>query len=142
MLMGLHALLIVATGVLAAEDDIAHALERSVRTIQRAFNEGDVDTLKRLMAADHMTVLSYAQFSNAADQLKDLSEWKFAEYKIEGLRVKAVTREVALVTYQATIQGTYKGRPVPSPVLVTQVWVQRDDRWVQASYQETPVDKE
>src|SRR5262245_41985823 len=104
--MGIRSLLIgTAVMLLAvqARADTAEEVERSVRTIQTAFNEGDVASLKRLMTEDHVTILTYAQFSNTADQLKVLAEFRFSEYKIEGLKVKALTKEVALASYQATI---------------------------------------
>jgi ketosteroid isomerase-like protein len=142
--MGLRPLLIGATVILfggQARADTAEEVERSVRTIQTAFNKGEVNTLKGLMTEDHVTILTYARFSNAADQLKVLAEFKFTEYKMTGLKVKALTKDVALASYQASIKGTYKAKEVPSPVQVIQVWINRDGKWLQASYQETPVDR-
>jgi ketosteroid isomerase-like protein len=142
--MGLRCLLIgTAILILAvqARADTAEEVEDAVRTIQRAFNKGDVDTLKGLMTEDLTTTLTYARFSSAADQLKVLSDWKFSEYKIDGLKVKPLTKDVALVSFTATIKGTYKGKQVPSPVQVGEVWVRRDGKWKQASYQETPLDE-
>ena len=55
-------------------------------------------------------------------------------------QVRGVVQSVALVTYRATIRGTYKGKEVPSPVQAGEVWVKRDGKWIQASYQETPID--
>jgi hypothetical protein len=52
--------------------------------------------------------------------------------------VKPLTGDVAQVTYRATIKGTYAGKAVPSPVYVGEVWIKRDGKWLQASYQETP----
>ena len=124
-----------------ARADTAEEVERAVRTIQAAFNKGDVDTLKGLMTKDHVAILSYARFDNAADQLKVLSDWKTSEFKVDGLKVKTLTRDVALVSFQATIKGTYKGKEVPSPVQVVEVWINRDGKWLEASYQETPVDR-
>src|SRR5262249_25064079 len=124
-----------------ARADTAEEVEDAVRTIQRAFNKGDVDTLKGLMTEDLTTTLSYARFSSAADLLKVQSDWKFSEYKIDGLKVKPLTKDVALVSYTATIKGTYKGKQVPSPVQVGEVWVRRDGKWKQASFQETPLDE-
>jgi len=132
------AVLLLAVQVRA---DTAEEVERSVQTIQKAFDKGDVDTLKGLMTKDHVAILTYARFDNAADQLKVLSDWKTSEYKIDGLKVKTLTKDVALVSFQATIKGTYKGKELPSPVQVGQVWVRRDGKWLQASYQETPLDK-
>ena len=141
--MGLRSLWIgtvVMLLALQAKADTAEEVERAVRTIQTAFNKGDVDALKRLMTEDHVTILTYARFSNTADQLQVLADWKFTEYKLGGLKVKALTKDVSLVAYQATIKGTYKGKEVPSPVQVVEVWMNRDGKWLQASYQETPVD--
>ena len=131
------AILLLAVQVKA---DTAEEVEDAVRTIQKAFNKGDVDTLKGLMTEDLTTILTYARFSSAADQLKVLSDWKFSEYKIDGLKVKPLTKDVAVVSYTATIKGTYKGKQVPSPVHVGQVWVRQDVKWKQACFQETPLE--
>jgi uncharacterized protein (TIGR02246 family) len=142
--MGLRSFLI-GTAVLLlavqARADTADEVERARQTIQTAFNKGDVDTLKSLMTEDLMTTLAYARFTNRADLLKVLGELKISEYKMDGLKVKTLTNDVALTSYRATIKGTYKGKAVPSPVQVVEVWIKRDGKWLQASYQETPVDE-
>jgi uncharacterized protein (TIGR02246 family) len=122
-----------------ANEDVTQEVERAVRNLQTAFNQGDTETVKGLMTADHVTILTYAQFGNAADLLKVLSDWKTLEYKTEGIRVRTLTPDVALVTFRATIKGTFRGKEVPSPVRVAEAWVKRDGKWVEASYQETPV---
>jgi ketosteroid isomerase-like protein len=139
--MGLCTLLIVTSGALAAagaKEDVAKDVKQAKYAVQTAFNKGDADAVRQLLIEDHVTLLSYAQFSNAADQLKVLSDWKFSEYRIDDLTVKPLTGDVAQVTYRATIKGTYAGKVVPSPVYVSEVWVKRDGKWLQASYQETP----
>src|SRR6516162_7696364 len=111
--MGLRHLLIGTAVLLLAVQvraDTAEVVERSVRSIQTAFNKGDVDALKGLMTRDHLTILTYARFSNAADQLKVLAEFKFTEYKMTGLKVKSLTKDVALASYQGNIKGTYKAK--------------------------------
>src|SRR5262245_23293331 len=142
--MGPRTLLIGITFMLLtaqARADTADEVERSVQTILKAFNQGDVDTVKGLMTNDHVAILSYARFESAADQLKVLSNWKLSEYKVDVLKVKTLAKDVALVSFHATVKGTYKGKQVPSPVQVGEVWVRREGKWVQASYQETPLDE-
>ncbi len=121
------------------QEDTAQTIEQSVHAVQTAFNQGDVESLKRLMTKDHETTLTYARFSNAAEQLKVANDFKLIDYKIEGLEVKMLGNDCALVTYRADVNGTYKGKKVPSPVRVVAVWVKRD-RWREASYQETPIE--
>src|SRR5262245_64176692 len=108
--MGLRTLLIATAVVLFAVQagaDTAEEVERSVRSIQAAFDRGDVETLRGLMTEDHVSTLAYAHFSNAAELLKALSDYKFSEYKIGELQVKPLTQDVALASHHATINGTY-----------------------------------
>lgn len=81
--MGLRCLLIAPAILLLAVQaraDTADEVKDAVRTIQNAFNKGDVDTLRGLMTENLTTTLTYARFSSAADLLKVQSEWKFSEY--------------------------------------------------------------
>ena len=38
-----------------------------------------------------------------------------------------------------TQKGTYKGKPVAPKNYVAAVWVNKDGKWLEASYQETPL---
>ena len=138
-------LLLIGTAVMLLAGqiraDTADEVERAVRAIQAAFNKGDVDTLKGLMTEDHVSILTYARISSAAELLKGLGDFKFSKYEISELKVKTLTKDVALESHQATIKGAYKEKEVPSPVIVTTVWVKRDGKWLQTWYQETPTDK-
>jgi uncharacterized protein (TIGR02246 family) len=115
-------------------------VEKSLRSLKTAFNQGDAETIKRLMTKDHELTLSYARFTSRADLLKALGEFKIVDYTIEGLQVKMLAPNAALATFRATTNGTYKGRVVPSPARAVEFWIKRDGQWLQASYQETPID--
>jgi hypothetical protein len=57
--MGLRDLLIGTAVLLLAVQvraDTAEEVERSVQTIQKAFDKGDVDTVKGLMTKDHVAI--------------------------------------------------------------------------------------
>jgi uncharacterized protein (TIGR02246 family) len=139
--MGVRTRLIATAVILMAVQagaDTTEEVERSVQAIQAAFDKGDVETLRGLMTEDHVSTLTYAHFSSAAELLKALSDYQFSEYTISALRVKPLTQDVALASHHATINGTYQGREVPSPVQVTTVWVKRGGKWLEAFYQETP----
>ena len=137
-------LLLIGTAVMLLAGqiraDTADEVKGAVRDIQAAFNKGDVNTLKGLMTEDHVSILTYARISSAAELLKGLGDFKFSKYEISELKVKTLTKDVALESHQATIKGTYKGKKVPSPVIVTTVWVKREGKWLQTLYQETPRD--
>jgi ketosteroid isomerase-like protein len=142
--MRLQSMLMAAALLLPAanaDDDPTQVVAKAVRSLATAYDQGDVEQVKRLMTQDHEATLPYVRFSNRADQLKALADFKIVDYKIEGLQVKLLAKDSALATYRATINGTYKGERVPSLVLVVEVWIKRDDQWLQASYQETPIDR-
>ena len=86
--------------------DTTEEVERSVRSIQAAFDKGDAQTLRGLMTEDHVSTLTYAHFSNAAELLKALSDYKFPEYGFSELKVKPLTQDVAVASHLATIKGT------------------------------------
>jgi hypothetical protein len=141
--MRLLCVLIVTGLILPAaygQDDPAPLVEKSLRSLKTAFNQGDAETIKRLMTKDHELTLSYARFTNTADLLPALGDFKIIDYKIDGLQVKVLAPNAALATFRATTNGTYKGRVVPSPARVVEVWIKRDGQWLQASYQESPMD--
>jgi uncharacterized protein (TIGR02246 family) len=114
-------------------------VERSVRSIQAAFDKKDREALLKLMTDDHESIMTFDHTSNANELLKSLPDYNFSEYKISEQRIKFVTEEVAFASHHATIKGTFKGKEVPSPVYVTTVWLKRGGKWVEAFYQETPL---
>jgi hypothetical protein len=59
--------------------------------------------------------------------------------QISDLKVIIVSKDTALVTFRAALKGAYRGKPVTSTVLARQAWIRRDGKWMEASYQETPV---
>jgi hypothetical protein len=119
----------------------ADEVERSVRSIQAAFDKKDRETLRGLMTEDHVSIMTFDHTSNAGELMKSLPDYNFSEYKISEQRIKLLTQEVALASHHATIKGTYKEKEVPSPVHVTTIWLKRGGKWLEAFYQETPLSK-
>ena len=139
--MRLKALTLAAGLLLAAPvwgDDIPMDLQGAVRGLQAAFDKGDKETVTAMITDDHVSIMSYAQFYGRASLLEAMSKYKLSEYRIDLLKATTIGRDVALVTSHGAIRGTYAGKPVPSRVIVGQVWVKQDGRWREATYQETP----
>lgn len=70
----------------------ADEVERSVRSIQAAFDKGKRETLRGLMTEDHVSIMTYTHSSNAAELLKSISDYNFSEYKISEQRVNPLLR--------------------------------------------------
>jgi uncharacterized protein (TIGR02246 family) len=140
--MLVHTTLVAFAALLApadARDDAARAVEKAVHALKTAWDKGDADAVKSLMTEDHVCITRETQSSTRDDLLKALPDFKYTDRQISDLKVTIVSRDTALVTLKAVTKGTYKGKPMTSTVLAGETWISRDGKWLEASYQETPV---
>ena len=135
ILIVLGSLLVVAEG----RADVRKEVVKAKQVLQAAFKSRDADVIRQRTTADHLSISTLYQFFSQADQLKALSDYKFSSYKIVGLQVIPLTKDVVQLTFRADIEGTFRGKRMPSKVRVVETWVKQDGKWLQASYQTTPV---
>jgi hypothetical protein len=62
-------------------------------------------------------------------------------YEVDHFQVTVFDANTALLTYHAAQDTTCGGKPVPSPVWVSSLYVKRDGRWLNALYQQTAESK-
>jgi uncharacterized protein (TIGR02246 family) len=140
--MLVYTTLVAVAAVLApgdAKEDAVRAVEKAVKALEAAWDKGDAHAVKSLMTEDHVCIVREHQSYSRADLLRALSDFKYTDRQISDLKVTIVSKDTALVTLKAAAKGTYKGKPVTSNVFACQTWIRRDGRWLEASYQETPV---
>ena len=133
---------VLAIGAAAAKDDegTVKEIRQAMRTLNDGFARGQPDVIRRLTTDDHVAITPYyGGPKSIADQLKNLADLKVPDYVAGEIGVTLLTKETALVTYPLSQKGTYKGKPVASKNYVAAVWVNRDGKWLEASYQETPL---
>ncbi len=136
ILIVLGSLLVVAEG----RADVRKEVEKAKQVLQAAYNSRDANVIKQRTTADHLSITTHYQFFSQADQLKTLSDYKkVSSYERAGLQVIPLTKDVVLLTYRADIEGAFRGTQLPSKVRVVETWVRRNGKWLQASYQSTPV---
>ena len=56
---------------------------------------------------------------------------------MSGVVVSLLGSDAAAITFTAKNEGAFKGRPLPSPVFVTSLYVKRDGKWLERLYQTT-----
>jgi uncharacterized protein (TIGR02246 family) len=137
LLLVLTASLLIAAD---AKDDAVKEVEKAITVLNKAFEKGDAEALKALMTDDHVAITPSAGVETLAQQLKDLPHLKITEYVQGKLTVKLLSKDVALVTYPLTLKGTFKGKPLAEKLQATAVFVRREGKWLEASYQETPLE--
>ncbi len=136
ILIVLGSLLVVAEG---RADDVREEVEKAKQVLQAAYNSGDADGIRQGTTIYHLSITTLYQFVSQADQLKALSDNKISSYEMKGLQVIPLTKDVVQLTFRADIDGTFQGRQMASKVRVVETWVKREGKWLQASYQLTPV---
>jgi hypothetical protein len=106
-----------------------------------AFRKKDADAFGKLIAADYIEVTDMGVMDKAATiaGMKDfdLTELTFADWKM-----LPVDKDAVIITYTATLKGTFKGKDVPpGPYREASAYVNRNGEWVAIYYQETKAEK-
>jgi ketosteroid isomerase-like protein len=136
----LAAIVLVAAGAGKDDEGAVKEIQQAMRNLNEAFAKGQPDAIKRLTTDDHVAITPYyGGPQTRAEQLKNLADLKVPDYVPGETSVTLLTKDVALVTYPLSQKGTYKGKPVASKNYVAAVWVNKDGKWIEASYQETPL---
>lgn len=135
--------LVLAAGLLLATDapqdkGAAKDVATAINALNDAFLKGKPDLVRQLMTDDHISITSYYGGPQSKDeQLKSLPDLKMTDYSPGEIKVTFVSKDVALVTYPLAQKGTYKGKPLAPTNYSAAVWVNREGKWLEASYQET-----
>jgi ketosteroid isomerase-like protein len=130
------ALLFVASA--PADDATVREVEKAIAALNKAFEKGDSKAIQELSADDHVAITPYYGGPRTRDeQIKSLPDLKLKEYRPGKLTIRPLGKDAALVTYEVTMQGTFKGRPVAERSHASAVWVRQGGQWREAYYQET-----
>lgn len=122
----------------AGDAETIAAVNASSNALDEAFEKQDAETIKALMTPDHITVTPYYDGPQTVDaQLASLSEFKWKQTIVGDVDVAILAPDVALRTFTADLEGTFKGKKLPSQVFATELLVQRDGKWVERFYQVT-----
>jgi uncharacterized protein (TIGR02246 family) len=136
----------VATATTAARaDDAAEiaAIEAQRTALGRAYADGDAAALRALMTPDQRSVaFVYDGAQTVDEQVAALKDLDVEVYDAIPPTVEFLGPAAALVTYEQSYRGTYKGNPLPGRVFVGEVWVKPDGAWLQKYYQETIIEEE
>jgi ketosteroid isomerase-like protein len=129
---------LLLTAAVRADDSEVKAVEKAITALNQAFEKGDVKKVRALMTDDHIAVTpSYGGPLAREEQLKGLADLKLAEYRAGKMKVRLLGRDAALVTYELSMKGTYRGKPVPPRCYASAVWARQGGKWLEAFYQET-----
>lgn len=125
----------------APKDDPGAQVVALLRKLNEAYLKKDVDTMDRLMSDDHVAILSTGQRQNKAEHLKALADLKLTKYTTDDVQVITPSKDVVILTYRSSVQGTFQGKELPANLAATSVWANRKGQWQEVLYQETALEK-
>lgn len=120
--------------------DDATEIEASMKALAKAFETHDVDRIRSLMTPDHVAINSGDDHPVSVDeQMKELTKLRYSVVEIGEPTVSMIDTATALVIVGMNIEASLDGVPQPGKLIVSQIWVKRDGKWLQRLYQETAV---
>ena len=132
-------LLGLAVGLPQAHAGEAETIAAIAAALDNAFERQSAEEIKRMMTADHIAVTPYYGAPQSVhEQIASLPELKYAQTNVGPVKVDVLGPDAAMRTFTARLEGTYKGKPIPSPAFVTAM-VRQDGQWKERFYQITAV---
>jgi Domain of unknown function (DUF4440)/WD40-like Beta Propeller Repeat len=125
-------------GVATRQDALADSLIALERRSWEAWKTRDSAFFRGFLSDDHVEV-GFGGVEGKATVVAGVGSplCVVTSYEVRDFAFHRLGPTVALLTYHAAQQTTCGGRPVPSPVWVSSLYVLRDGRWLNAAYQQT-----
>ena len=130
---------ILSSSTVAEESETDAELLQAVKTLDEAFSRRDKETIRSMTDPLHMSISPAYQFFTQEDQLKALPELKLTLFKASPKTIVHPTPRTALIRYEAQIEGTFEGKTLAKHVQILESWVRKKGKWIETSYQETPL---
>lgn len=112
------------------------------KAVWDALKRKDYDAFGTMMASDYLEVLPDG-VNNKAETLTEVKDLEISDVTLADSRLIPIDNTAALLNYNATIKGKFKGQAFPEgPYRVTSGWVNRDGKWQIIYYQESLVKPE
>lgn len=119
---------------------LVDTLEQLERRSWDAWKARDSSFYRTFLSDDHVE-LGWSGRSTKAEVLATVATPRCVvkSYSVDDVKLARFDANTALLTYHAAQSTTCSGKPIPSPVWVSSLYVRRGGRWVNAAYQQTPV---
>jgi ketosteroid isomerase-like protein len=134
-------LLLSSAGFSCAQADDAAtvaAVNAASNALDTAFAARDVDAIRSLMTADHVTVTPYYDGPQSVDdQIASLPKLDYGQTMIGEPSVALLAPDVALRTFVVDMKGSFMGKPLPARAFVNETLIRRDGKWIERFFQVT-----
>lgn len=109
------------------------------KKIMDALKGKDAAAFNGLVAEDAWSVSPEGRMASREATVQGMQDLNITEFTLTEPKVKWLNKDVALVTYQAAVKGSFKGQEIPpGSVQASTVWVNRNGKWTAVFHQMTP----
>lgn len=99
----------------------------------------DVKDLAALVADDYQDVGEFGVWDKQKSVQSNAEPgFELSKFSLDHFRFTRLAPTVVLLTYEAKQTGSSDGKPLPSPLFISSVWVNRKGKWLSVLYQDTP----
>lgn len=109
------------------------------RKIMDALKGKDAAAFNALVAEDAWSVNPEGRMTSREATVQGMPDLNITEFTLTDPKVIWLNKDVALITYQAAVKGSFKGQEMPpGSVQASTVWVNRNGKWTAVFHQMTP----
>jgi hypothetical protein len=133
---------LLAQGARADKGALKEILVNLEKQSWEAWKNHDGKFFQDFLSDDHVELGSGGPASKAAVvNMVGGTACSVKSYAVDHFELTMLSSDTALLTYHAAQDTTCGGKPVPSPVWVSSLFVKHGDRWLNALYQHSPASK-
>jgi uncharacterized protein (TIGR02246 family) len=136
-------LLTIVIAPMAGAQDLKADLMAIEKTLWTAWGKKDGEPTKKHVTEDAvMLVAGTAPVAGRAAIVKTITTLpcELRSFDFQDPTLRQLTSDVVALSYTATQDATCEGQKLPARIRSTSIYVRQNGKWMQASYQETPVE--
>lgn len=125
-----------------SQNNLKNTLVELEKRSWEAWKGHDSKFFQQFLADDHVEI-GFGGVTNKATVVTGVASplCVVKTYAVDNFELVSFNANTALLTYHAAQDTTCGGKPVPSPVWVSSLYVKRHGHWLNASYQQTQTRK-
>jgi hypothetical protein len=125
------------TQTAATKTDLTAVLEAHEQNIWAALKKKDTAAMAALVEPGAWAI-DPSGVASVDDFIKMMPEYEVRGFEMHNVQSKMITKDVYVLTFQTTVDASFKGQPMPSgPWYCSTVYTKRTKGWIPVFHQET-----
>ncbi len=112
------------------------ALERDLARAEKQHNLSFIDSA---LAPDFLEIAGNGRLYTKAEIMQVVKDIQIQDYTLQDFRAVEVRDDVTVLTYTATVRGSYQGQPFPFRNLLSSVWHRQKGHWQMVFHTSTAI---